>query len=239
MNFLNRLRSFIFPETCGICNHVGNSFLCEKCKNKLENSKLFINTVSKTTKDKTKYFDEQAYIFVYDSIIREKIIQYKFKDKAYLGKMFSEFFVKNEKICGFLKKYDIIIPVPMTYKKIKERGYNQTELISILVAKNIKSLTFRNDILVKYKENKVQSKLTKLQRIENVRDVYKINNKEAVKGKNILILDDVYTTGSTCNECARILKTAFPNKIGVITIAKDYEKIYRENFRKDGNKWKI
>lgn len=225
MNFLNELLFFIYPKTCEICDKIGKSFLCEKCKGKIEESDVFVNKIINFEKDKTKYFDEQAFIFKYDSIIRKKIIQYKFNNKAYLSEMFSEFFVKNEKICGFLKKYDIIIPVPMTKKKIRIRGYNQTQLIADLIAKNINSLIVKKDVLIKYKENNVQSKLTKQQRAENVKNVYKLQNKEIIKEKNILILDDVYTTGATCNECARILKTAFPNKIGVITIAKDYEKI--------------
>ncbi len=108
MNFLNELLFFIYPKTCEICDKVGKSFLCEKCKGKIEESDVFVNKIINFEKDKTKYFDEQAFIFKYDSIIRKKIIQYKFNNKAYLSEMFSEFFVKNEKICGFLKKYDII-----------------------------------------------------------------------------------------------------------------------------------
>lgn len=233
MDFLNNLLFLIFPKTCEICGKIGNSYLCEQCKDKLEKNSIFANKIIDYSNNGTKYFDEHAYIFEYNSIIRKKIIQYKFGNKAYLSEMFSEFFVKNEKICGFLKKYDIIIPVPMTNKKIRKRGYNQTQLIAKIVAKNIETLTLENNVLVKYKENKVQSKLTKLQRAENVKNVYKLQDEEIIKGKNVLILDDVYTTGATCSECARILKKARPSKIGIITIAKDYGKIQTKHSRKD------
>ena len=224
MNFLDDLLFFIYPKSCGICKKIENNFLCEKCERKLKTSELFVNRIIDYEKDRTKYFDEHAFVFKYDSIIRDKIIQYKFNNKAYLSKMFFEFFVKNKKICGFLKKYDIIIPVPMTYKKIKERGYNQTQLIARLITENIESLTLKEDILIKYKENNTQSKLTKQQRVENVKDVYKLRNNKIIKGKNVLIFDDVYTTGATCNECAKTLIKANTNKIGVMTIAKDYNK---------------
>ncbi len=233
MDFLNNLLFLIYPKICGICGKIGNSYLCEQCKNKLEKNSIFANKIINYSNNSTKYFDEYAYIFEYNLIIREKIIQYKFGNKAYLSKMFSEFFMKNEKICGFLKKYDIIIPVPMTNKKIRKRGYNQTQLIAKIVAENIDTLTLENNVLVKYKENKVQSKLTKLQRAENVKNVYKLQDTEIIKGKNILILDDVYTTGATCNECARMLKQAKPKKVGIITIAKDYGRIQTKNSRKD------
>ena len=73
---------------------------------------------------------------------------------------------------------------------------------------------------------------------ENARFVQK-NNEEIIKNKNILILDDIYTTGATCNECVKTLRNAQPKKIGIITIAKDCEKIQVKNNRKEWSKWKI
>ena len=135
--------------------------------------------------------------------------------------MFSEFFVKNEKICGFLQKYDIIIPVPMTKKKVRKRGYNQSELIAKQLAKNIPNLKEEKYILIKVKENRTQSSLNRQQRQENVKDVYKLQNVEKIKEKNIIIFDDIYTTGATVNECAKVLMLGGAKKVAVITIAKD------------------
>lgn len=224
MNFLEEMLFFIFPKECGICDQIDNEYLCKKCKSKYENSNLYINRIEDYSKDKSKYFDEHAYIFEYKDIIRKKIIEYKFEDKPYLGRMFAEFFLKNKKMCGFFKKYDIIIPVPMSNKKEKQRGYNQSKIIAKIIAKNVPNLLIQSNVLIKYKNNNTQSKLSKSQRMINVQNVYKLNSNETIKGKNILIFDDIYTTGATCNECAKILKQAQPNKIGVITIAKDYEK---------------
>ena len=103
MNFLDDLLFFIYPKSCGICKKIKNNFLCEKCERKLKTSELFVNQIIDYEKDRTKYFDEHAFVFKYDSIIRDKIIQYKFNNKAYLSKMFFEFFVKNKKICGQTK----------------------------------------------------------------------------------------------------------------------------------------
>ena len=95
----------------------------------------------------------------------------------------------------------------MTKKKVRKRGYNQSELIAKQIAKKIPNLKLESRILAKTNENRTQSSLNKKQRQENVKDVYKIQNAEKMKEKNIIIFDDIYTTGATVNECARVLQT--------------------------------
>ena len=102
----------------------------------------------------------------------------------------------------------------------RKRGYNQTELIAREIAKNTK-LILEKDVLVKIKNVTSQTKLTKEKRIQNVKDVFKIISNKKIYKKNIILLDDIYTTGSTVNEASRILKLAGARKIGVLTIAKD------------------
>ena len=237
MNFLEKALNFIFPPVCGICGKMKDSYLCKECQNKIENDLVFLNKtdIYKTDKNQRnhystnndsyltniKYFSTHSYLFSYTTPIREKILQYKFKEQAYLANMFSEFFVKNEKLCRNLKKYDIIIPVPMTKKKVRKRGYNQSELIAKLIAKNIPNLKLESHVLVKINENKTQSTLNKRQRQENVKNVYKLQNVEKIKEKNIILFDDIYTTGATVNECAKVLKYGGANQITVLTIAKD------------------
>lgn len=123
-----------------------------------------------------------------------------------------------------LKSYDIIVSVPMHNKKKRERGYNQTEIIAKQLSKDVEkqgtNLKYVNS-LNKTKNNTAQSLLNKKQRIENAKNAYSINETEIIKNKRILIFDDIFTTGSTANECAKILKKYTNKKIGVLTIAKD------------------
>lgn len=223
MNFLEEVLSFIFTNECEICGKVSEKYICNKCKEKIEKSKIFLNKIDDYKNDKTKYFGEHAYIFLYDEPIRKKILEYKFYNKPYLSKMFSEFLIKNEKLCRFFEKYDIIIPVPMTKKKMWKRGYNQSELIARILTKKYKKLYLDKYSLIKYKENKTQSTLNKTERIENVKNVYRVQSKEIIKQKNILLIDDIYTTGATCNECSKILKQNGCKQIGIFTIAKDFK----------------
>ena len=78
-----------------------------------------------------------------------------------------------------------------------------------------------NDILIKQKNNKPQSELNKISREQNVKDVYKLLNKDKIINKKILLIDDIYTTGSTVNECSKILKQAGAEKVDIYTLAKD------------------
>ncbi len=109
----------------------------------------------------------------------------------------------------------------MHKKKEKIRGYNQSALIAKEIAKKNNNLKYENDILLKIINNKVQSTLSKKERKINVKNAYKVLEKQKLINKNVIIFDDIYTTGNTVNECARILKENGANKIGILTIAKD------------------
>ncbi len=167
-----------------------------------------------------KHFENHYYIFKYDNLIRKLIIDYKFNEKPYLYRSFLEFLNNYQKEYIQFKIYDIIIPVPISKKRKKERGYNQ----SLLIAKEISLKENKNlgdKIISKVKNNNTQSKLNKEERAENVKNVYKITNNKEIINKNILLIDDIYTTGATLNECSKMLKQAGAKKIDVLTIAKD------------------
>ncbi len=216
MNFFEKLLEYIFVPSCGICNTLGHGYLCKKCEKQLEKYKInlieyeYINNI----------IIEKIFIFKYENLIRTKILEYKFGDKAYLYKMFGKIILNDKKICGLLEKYDIIIPVPIHKKRKNKRGYNQCELITKEIAKNLNIINYSN-VLIKYGKNEVQSTLSKKERIKNVKNVYKIINEEKINNKNILIFDDIYTTGATVNECIKTLEKAKICKIGVLILAKD------------------
>ncbi len=213
---IEKFLNLVYPPVCGICGKISKENLCNKCSTKLKqyeiNKYIHIN--------KNMYFDELKCLMEYKKDIRNLILQYKFNNKAYMYKTFSKLILKNKKICGFLKKYDIIIPVPLHKKRKQKRGYNQTELIVKEIAQNTNLKLITNN-LIKIKNIEPQSAFNKRQRKENIKGAFLVKNPEEIKDKNIIIFDDIYTTGSTVNECAKILKKTGANKIGVLTLAKD------------------
>lgn len=209
--------NLIYPPVCGICGKISNNFICNKCQKILEKQE---NLKIEKFPEKEKNFKEHIYFFKYEGIIRKIILNYKFKDKAYLYKTIVNFLLKNEKLFEIIKRYDTIIPVPISKKRKMKRGYNQSELIAKEIAIN-SGLTLETTSLSKTKNIIEQSKLNKEERIKNIQGVYELKNTKKLLNKNILLVDDIYTTGSTANECCKILKEAKPKSIGVFTIAKD------------------
>lgn len=212
------IENLLFPQCCLICGKLTKQILCKQCKKEIYEKAIF---KIENNKNKELYFEKHLYIFKYKDKIRNLILDYKFNEKSYLYKLFSKIIIKNEKICGILKKYDIIIPVPIHKKRKKQRGYNQSELIARKIALNIQNLKYENNILQKIKNTLPQSSLTKEQRKANVKNVYELVNKEKIKNKKIIIFDDIYTTGSTVNTISKILKENGAKEIIVLTIAKD------------------
>lgn len=159
-------------------------------------------------------------MFKYDGLIRNLILKYKFNEKPYLYRSFIKFFEIYQKEYAQFDFYDIIVPVPISKKRLKTRGYNQSYLIAKEISK-ILNIKLENDILSKQKDNIAQSTLNKSEREENVKCVYKLVNENKVKNKKILLIDDIYTTGSTVNECSKILTNGGAEKIDIFTIAKD------------------
>ena len=212
---LNNRLELIYPNVCGICGKICKESLCKRCAIEIE--KYEINLVNK---NKKMYFNESMHIFKYNEMIRQRLIEYKFQDKSYMYKTFAKIILKNKKVCGFLEKYDIIIPVPIHKKRRLKRGYNQTELIAKEICKNI-SLELKTDVLIKQKNIKAQSELNKNERKQNIKNAFEIKNINEIIDKKILLFDDIYTTGSTVNECSKILKKVGAKQIGVVTIAKD------------------
>lgn len=104
---------------------------------------------------------------------------------------------------------------------MKIRGYNQSELIAKDLVHEIKNIKLENNVIIKNKNIVAQSLLNKKQRENNIKHVYQIKSAEKIINKKVLLLDDIYTTGSTLNECSKVLKEAGCKEVGVITIAKD------------------
>ena len=219
-----KIINLIYPQTCGICGKINNKTICSKCNIQLKKQeKMGILTKEKLEENSLemeKHFEELMYIFKYEGQIRELILDYKFNEKSYMYKTFVNFLLKNKKIFENIKKYDTIVPVPISPKRKKERGYNQSLLIAREIAHKT-NLELMNNCLIKTKNIIEQSKLNKEDRAQNIYGVYELKNKQLTENKKILLIDDIYTTGSTVNECSRILRMTNPEKIGVLVLAKD------------------
>lgn len=234
MNFLD----LIFPPKCEVCGMLGN-YLCDNCYNELKKYEI----CNKHNNEKNIRTQDQFFLYKYEGKIRDLLIGYKFNDKAYLSNLFEKNIIKNKKACNFFKSCDIITPVPLHRKRKLERGYNQSELIVKKLVKDIQiqniqdkktnkvkykqvNIKFNGKLLIKQKNTKPQSLKNLNQRINDIKGAYSVNSNEImnIQGKQIVLFDDIYTTGSTCKECTKLLYEAGASKVSIFCIARDFMK---------------
>lgn len=208
---INKILEILFPKTCVICGRIYKAWVCPKCYIKIKKEFKYYKTKEKGS--------NIIFVGFYANTLRKLLLKFKFNEKAYIGYFFTEIIKKNNKFLQYIKKYDYIIPIPMHRTNQKIRGYNQTEIIAKKLAQEC-NVKYLNNCLVKAKQNKRQSTLDEKHRKENVKNVYKLLDFEQIKDKNILLIDDIYTTGSTFEACKNELKKGQAKKVDILVIAK-------------------
>ena len=222
-SFVTSILDFFLPRTCVSCDnkltHEENS-VCETCFAKIETAdKTFLESEYKRKFEEDKIIKDflSLYIFDENSPIRDLLhgLKYdkKFKLGIFLGKILAANF--DERIKTWNANF--IIPVPLHKLKKAERGFNQSYYVAKGLVKNIDAKV-KTDIIKRKRFTATQTKLNAEERKENMKDAFVIKNKKIIEGKNIILLDDVITTGSTVSECARVLKQNGANNIFAISV---------------------
>jgi ComF family protein len=155
----------------------------------------------------------------YHGVLKDAVLLLKYRKirplGAFLGGMTYEA-VKKDK--DLWRGVDLIVPVPLHKERRRERGFNQTEQIGREIARRAQ-ITIDWSVLKKVRNTPPQTSLEQKERAENVRDAYVIGRKKDVEGKIILLVDDVFTTGSTLGECARTLRRGGAADVRAVTVA--------------------
>ena len=208
-----RISCALFPRRCAYCGAVIESsrFSCDECEKKLKRIEPPVCTYCGRNREKCNcnkkqnHFKSVAAPFYYEGIARRGLTRMKFNGKTYAAEAFSEEMLRTVENRYSDVKFDLMASVPMTKKQMKKRGYNQSELLSQMISKKL-GLEYNPDLLVKLYEISPQHTLKGKERYGNVFGVFDVSAPEAVKGKTVLLCDDIKTTGATLNECAKILK---------------------------------
>ena len=206
-------------------------FFCPLCQAKTADARIcFSCKILISGSGKNFLLDRLIYPFHYKNLVIQKIIKafkYRFiKDlEIPLGRLVAGYFDKigEKDNVGIQKFFDnaevIVIPVPLHKRKFNQRGYNQSELIARKTAGYL-GITPAADCLLKIKSTKDQARLKDGQRPENLKNAFVCSKPWLISGKNILLVDDVFTTGATMNECARVLKEAGAKEVIGLAIAR-------------------
>jgi ComF family protein len=233
--FFNIILDLFFPIKCINCQRPGN-YLCKDCLSLVEISKdqycpfCFppkIGGEGKTCSicKKTKYLDGLWVAASFQNPIVKKAI-HLFKYPPFieeLAKPLSFLIIAHFNLLNNKPKLSdfILVPVPLHPKRRTFRGFNQAELLAKELSR-VLNIPVKN-LLIKTKRTQLQVELTKSKREKNVFGVFEINSKmlESVTGKKILLVDDVFTTGSTMNEAARILKKNGAKEVWGVVVARE------------------
>lgn len=236
---MNKIELFIldlfFPNRCPICDDyiAYDSFVCDKCDEKLlqyasqEGSVCRVCGKNICEGHEGLFYSRVVSCYYYNDIVKNGI--YSLKDSSknfgyYIGKLLAEKIISD----SVMSKADFIIPIPMSRKSLKKRGYNQAYVIAKEISERT-GIKILNNVLFK-NESEVQHNLTAEQRKKNVDAFY--SSDTDLKGKKIILCDDVLTTGSTMNKCAQLLIEMNASEVyGAVGAVTQSIKVKQENNR--------
>lgn len=174
---------------------------------------------------KKREIDGIVPVVIYSRIVKKLIYQLKYRpylsklDKT-IGELMIEGLSENESFYNFIQQfYPVVIPIPLSKSRFRERGYNHAELLASHVAQYFK-LKMDRDILIRTKNTKPQYKLKKEQRLENIRDAFEIRDNSDVP-KSAILVDDIATSFATLKEAAKVLKHTGAKKVLGVTFARE------------------
>lgn len=168
---------------------------------------------------KKQYFTMARACGLYEGTLEEAIHRWKYQEKTYLSSLFGRWMADIFPNYWESKMIDLLIPVPLHKGRLRKRGFNQ----SLLLVKELSyrlGIPYQERILRKIRPTTPQVNLSGRERERAVKGVFKIFKGKELKGKAILLVDDVYTTGTTVNECSKVLMSEGAKRVDVFTLAR-------------------
>ena len=163
-------------------------------------------------------FDTARSATIYAGVVRERIHQLKFGAQLHwvppLVELLAITFESESP-----HQIELILPVPLHVKRLRQRGFNQAGLLAKALGRRI-GLCVHFDTLVRKHWTEPQTRLNRQERLQNVKDAFLVADPAAIEGKSVLLIDDVFTTGTTINECTKTLKRAGAREVHALTVAR-------------------
>ena len=239
LKWLSPVLNLFFPQRCIFCNgdrKGGGEYLCGPCMEDIgfiHSPMCFICGVPAdisydypqdeftcgVCRQSPYKFDRAQSLGHYDTVLRQLIDHFKYKKQlrvlADIDFLLEKYFFD----CG--KEYAdfTVSPIPLHFSKMKERGFDQAFLLARQVA-GVLHAPLESALLRRVTATSAQATKTKTERAQNIKGAFEVNRPEQVAGKNILLVDDVFTTGATANEAAKILKKAGAGKVYIFTFGR-------------------
>ena len=235
VNPLPALSSLFYPATCVVCSGAVDrrEYLCESCRQRAPRiaapfcakcSEPFPGAITQTfscanCEHRTLHFDSAVAAYRSRGLVRKLVHEFKYGHHRYLRYPLVAWLgetMNDPRLRG--RRFDLIVPVPLHPARERERGFNQAALLAELLARRI-ALPVR-PVLERIRYTTTQTAYDRAERMENLRDAFRLRKNRDVRGLHVLLIDDVLTTGSTLSECARVLKKAGAVSVYAATAAR-------------------
>ena len=203
MRWIYDIVSLFFPNICNSCDSVlyqNEDIICSRCLLTLPKTKFHYHQQNPVT----EIFDgrltiESAAAFLYYSKggrVQHMIHNFKYKKNLELGRLLGRLFGNDLRKSSLFNNVEAVIPIPLHESKQKLRGFNQSEVFGRELAAVLK-IDFLADVLIREKVTTTQTRKSRFERWKNVDDVFRVTQPEKIRGRHILLVDDVVTTGAT------------------------------------------
>lgn len=193
---------------------IGDNF-CRKCGKSLQ---VATNFCVDCQGNDTLYYESIKAAGIYHGVLRETIHAFKYERRSCLGAALGDFMLCSYQQHFSLNSLDKLVPVPLHKKQYRYRQYNQSEVLARKLSRAT-GIPVAVDTLARIKETKPQFTLNKQERALNIKDSFRVKNRFWLQGARVLVIDDICTTGSTINECARVLKQAGAEEVFGLVLA--------------------
>lgn len=222
---LKNILNLFFPPVCSGCNAFllpNENTICASCRHEIpltqhhlipenEAFKKFYGRIPVEHVSALTYFHKKG-------IVQQLIHNLKYRGQEEIGTLLGAWYAEDLSTINNLRTIDLVIPVPLHPKKLRERGYNQTTLFGKTIAKKL-HIPFDPTILYRQKYSKTQSQKDRIGRAEGIDTIFDVVLRESNYNKHFLLVDDVITTGATLEACAKALLKIPGSKISIVCMA--------------------
>jgi len=219
-SYLEAFLRLMYPATCGVCKimlNLDEKGICHNCQVQL--SGLRFTPDEAILHERFRSLDGGWALYPYESPVKDILMAIKFSRKRWLVHVFQEEIRLVITALAAENHYDHLIPIPLDRHKWIEREFNQSELIARLMAPWAGS-SVKNNTLSKRRRTMTQSQLSRDQRRANLIRAFRVQQRKNVEGKNLLLVDDIFTTGATAEEAAKTLKNHGAKRVDIFALAR-------------------
>ncbi len=224
-SYLEDFISLIFPHLCLACGdslRKGEETICLSCQYFLPKTGFHLdaeNPIQKIFWGRVKVTHASAYYyFRKGSKVQHLIHQLKYNGRQEVGVKIGNWYGKELSRVNAYRSIDLILPVPLHPRKEKLRGYNQSDCIATGLSSGM-DIPWSREVLERSTFSETQTKKSRMDRWQNVGEIFRIAQAEDIRNKHVLLVDDVLTTGSTLEACAQVLLDAGCPKVSIVTLA--------------------